>query len=93
MMLEAYPPDLRDFVIKKIAEGTFGSPDEFAVEAASLYRELDDRHRALQALVEDGTKALDDGAYTEISDAESLELFFEQIKSRGRQVLRDSAGA
>jgi hypothetical protein len=92
-MLEVYPPDLRDFVNQKIAEGAFGSPDEFAVEAAELYRELDNRHRVLRDVVAEGAKALDEGAYTEISGAESLELFFEQIRSRGRQVLRDSAGA
>ncbi len=81
-MLDSYPPDLRDFVIQKIADGSFRSADEFAVEAASLYRDLENRHQALRTEVAAGLQELDNGAYHEFHDVESLDLFFEKIKSR-----------
>ena len=83
-MLDAYPPDLRDFVIRKIADGTFHTADEFAVEAASLYRELEQRHRDLKAQVHAGLDGLESGAYIELADAESVDNFFDRIKQRGR---------
>jgi hypothetical protein len=89
-MLETYPPDLRDFVIQKIADGSFRTADEFAVQAASLYRELDNRHHDLQQQVDAGLQQLNDGKYQELADTDSLQVFFEQIKSRGRVQLGDS---
>lgn len=86
-MLEAYPPDLRDFVIQKVADGSFRSADEFAIEAASLYRDLEGRHQALRIQVEAGIDQLDKGDFHDISDPESLEAFFERIKSRGKAKL------
>ncbi len=92
-MLESYPPDLRDFVIQKIANGSFRSADEFAIEAASLYRDLESRHINLQLKVAAGIKNIDDADFHEIADAKSLQTFFEGVKSRGQRSLGDSAGA
>jgi hypothetical protein len=89
-MLEDYPPDIRDFVIQKIAEGTFRTADEFAVEAASLYRELDSRHRTFRAQVAAGIQELENGEFSEFSETDSLDAFFEQIKCRGRAALAPS---
>jgi predicted transcriptional regulator len=86
-MPEAYPPDLRDFVIQKIAEGSFRSADEFAVEAAALYRDLEERRVALRSQVQAGLDELDRGDFTEIADEVSLTSLFEQIKARGKDSL------
>jgi Arc/MetJ-type ribon-helix-helix transcriptional regulator len=83
-MLDAYPPDLRDFVIQKIADGSFRSADEFAVEAASLYRDLEERRLAIRSQVQAGLDELDRSYFTEVSDAASLNSLFERIKTCGK---------
>lgn len=90
-MLDSYPPDLRDFVIQKIADGSFRTADEFAVEAASLYRELETRQRELRVQVADGLKQLEGADYYEFESAADLDSFFGNIKSRGRDSLQSSA--
>jgi Arc/MetJ-type ribon-helix-helix transcriptional regulator len=82
-MLDAYPPDLRDFVIQKIADGSFRSADEFAVKAASLYKELEERRVELRSQVQAGLDELDRGDFTEVTDEASLDSLFERIKDRG----------
>ena len=89
-MLESYPPDLRDFVIQKVADGSFRSVDEFAIEAASLYRDLEIRHQNLRIQVEASIEDLDKGSFHDISNPESLDAFFERIKNRGKAKLSES---
>jgi Arc/MetJ-type ribon-helix-helix transcriptional regulator len=86
-MLDAYPPDLRDFVIQKIADGSFRSADEFAVEAATLYRDLEARRVALRSEVQAGIDELDRGDFTEVVDEASLNSLFDDIKARGKAAL------
>jgi len=90
-MPDAYPPDLRDFVNQKIAAGLFRSADEFAVEAASLYRELDQRHQELKQDVQEGIDQLEARDYLEIQGKEALKDFFGRIRDRGRERLKNSA--
>jgi Arc/MetJ-type ribon-helix-helix transcriptional regulator len=86
-MLDAYPPDLRDFVIQKIADGSFRSADEFAVEAAALYRDLETRHAVLRSEIQAGIDELDRGDFTEVVDEASLNSLFNNIKARGKAAL------
>jgi len=90
-MPDAYPPDLRDFVNQKVADGLFRSADEFAVEAASLYRELDQRHQELKQSVQEGIDQLETRDYVEIQGKEALDDFFNRVKDRGRERLKNSA--
>jgi Arc/MetJ-type ribon-helix-helix transcriptional regulator len=47
--MASYPPDLEEYVEQKVQSGEFRSRDDFAAEAARLYRELEERHRALKS--------------------------------------------
>jgi hypothetical protein len=86
-MLDAYPPDLREFVAQKIAAGEFKSAEEFAVQAAELYRELDRRQADLKRSVEEGLAQIESGDYIELNGDEELREFFEGVKRRGRELL------
>lgn len=86
-MLEAYPPDLQDFVKQKIAAGVFQSADEFAVEAAELYREVDRRREELNSKVTAGFKQLESGEYSDLNGDDELRQFFDAVKRRGRERL------
>ena len=55
--LGAFPPELEAYVQEKIAEGRFQSREEFALAAASAYREMDHRRAQLKADIQ---VALDD---------------------------------
>lgn len=91
-MLDHYPADIQEFVKQKIAAGSFQSVDEFAVEAASLYQELDRRHQNLRQHVQEGIKQLDEGDVVELADDDALAKYFDRIKQRGRDDLqRESA--
>jgi len=41
-------PDLEQYVQQKIASGQFASPEEFALEAMRLYRDLEKRHESIK---------------------------------------------
>jgi Arc/MetJ-type ribon-helix-helix transcriptional regulator len=47
-----YPPDLEQFVQRKIETGLFRTRDEFAVEAARLYRDVEIQREQLKADVQ-----------------------------------------
>lgn len=82
-MLDNYPADLQAFVKQKIAAGSFRSVDEFAVEAAALYQELDARHQELRKRVLAGAEQLENGDFIELSDDEELASYFDRIKRQG----------
>jgi Arc/MetJ-type ribon-helix-helix transcriptional regulator len=86
-MLDIYPPDLRDFVAQKIASGEFKSVDEFAIRAATIYRDMDRRHQELKESVHAAIADLDSGNYIELKTDEELKQFAEDIKRRGRERL------
>ena len=86
-MLDPYPPDLQEFVQQKIAAGVFRSADEFAVEAAKLYRELDIRREELNSKVAAGIEQLESGDYIDLAGDDELARFFEDVKRRGRERL------
>ncbi len=86
-MLDSYPPDLQDFVQQKIAAGVFRSADEFAVEAAKLYREIDSRREEFKSKVAAGIEQLESGDYIDLDGDDELARFFEDVKLRGRERL------
>lgn len=86
-MLDAYPPDIRDFVLQKVASGEFKSADEFAVEAARAYRDRDLRQKELKRLVDEGVADIESGNYIVLKNKEELHEFFETIKREGRERL------
>lgn len=86
-MLDAYPPDIRDFVLQKVASGEFKSADEFAIEAARVYRESDLRRQELKRLVDEGVADIESGNYIVLQNNEELHEFCEKIKREGRERL------
>jgi hypothetical protein len=90
-MLDSYPPEIQAFVQQKIAAGVFRSADEFAIEAAELYCEVDRRREELKAKVAAGMAQLETGEYIDIDGDEELEDFFEDVKRRGREKLAASS--
>jgi Arc/MetJ-type ribon-helix-helix transcriptional regulator len=86
-MLDAYPPELQEFVLSKIASGEFRSVDEFAVEAAALYRDVDRRREKLKEEVEAAIAEIDAGQSIEINDETDLREFVDGVKRRGRERL------
>lgn len=47
--MSTYPPDIEAYIEQKVASGQFRSRDEFAAEAARLYREMEVRRASLKA--------------------------------------------
>lgn len=89
-MLEAYPPDLQNFVLQKIAAGEFKSADEFAIRAATVYRDIDQRRQELKKLVDEGIADIESGNYIVLESQEDFRAFAEDIKKRGRERLREA---
>jgi Arc/MetJ-type ribon-helix-helix transcriptional regulator len=46
--MSTYPPEIENYVERKIATGQFRSREEFAEEAARVYQALDERHAKLK---------------------------------------------
>jgi putative addiction module CopG family antidote len=67
-----YPPDIESYVQQTVAKGTFRSRDEFAVEAARLYREIESRREQLKSDIQ--------AAIEEANRGESAPLDIEAIK-------------
>jgi len=81
--MAGYPPDLEEYVEQKVQSGEFRSRDEFAAEAARLYRELDERHAALKS---DVGAALDEARRGESQplDIEALkQALIDNLDERG----------
>jgi Arc/MetJ-type ribon-helix-helix transcriptional regulator len=92
-MLDSYPPDLQEFVQQKIASGVFRSADEFAMEAAALYRDMDRRREELKAKIARATEELERGEGIVHEDEQQLRAFFEGIKAEGRRRLATQSAA
>lgn len=90
-MIDAYPPDIKAFVLSKIASGEFQSADEFAVQAAKVYRDLEQRGQNLKQSVTDAIADLDAGNYIELKNEDELRQFAEDIKRRGRERLLNAS--
>ena len=86
-MLDSYPPEIQAFVQQKIAAGVFRSADEFALEAAELYYEIDRRREELKAKVAAGLAQLETGEYIDLEGEDELRDYFEDVKRRGREKL------
>jgi len=92
-MIESYPPDIQAFVQQKIASGAFRSAHEFAIEAATLYREMDRRREELKAKIAQATEELDRGEGILLEGEEQLRALAEELKVEGRRRLASQAQA
>ncbi len=54
-------PDLDRYVDAKIASGEFGSREEFFLETARVYRDLEARHADLKSLIRERIEEADQG--------------------------------
>lgn len=79
-MSETIAPENEQFINQAIAEGTYTDRAEVVNAALTLLRS----RAELLAKIDEGTRQLQNGEYTEYDD-ESLKAHFEDIKARGRQ--------
>ncbi len=86
-MLDSYPPNIQAFVDQKIASGVFRSVDDFSIEAAELYLEMDRRREALKAKLANATAELDRGEGIVLEGLEEIGEFFTGIRTEGRRRL------
>ena len=59
--MSSYPPDLAQYIQTKVSSGEFRSQDEFAIEAARLYRDLENRPARLKSDVQAAIDEADRG--------------------------------
>ena len=77
-------PDLEQYVQGKVMSGQFASPEEFALEAMRLYRDLERRHEVLKGDVQAAiTQSRTDRS--DSLDMESLKReLMDELDERGR---------
>lgn len=68
-----YPPDLESYIQAKVSSGEFRSREDFVVEAAKLYRDIEQHRRELKSDIA--------AALVESSRGESAPLDIEAIKA------------
>jgi|GraSoiStandDraft_4_1057263.scaffolds.fasta_scaffold162793_4 Arc/MetJ-type ribon-helix-helix transcriptional regulator len=82
--MASYPPDLELYVQATVASGKFRTRDEFAIEAARLYREIETRHQQLKTDVQAAIDEADRGE-SEVLDIDSIKQeLVDELDSRGR---------
>ena len=69
--MATFPPDLEAYVQQKVASGQFNSPDELAIEAVRIYRDLEARRSQLKSDVQAAIDEADRGL-SEPMDFEAL---------------------
>ena len=60
-MMSNSTSDLDSYVDGKISSGEFGSREEFFLETARIYRELEVRHADLKSIIQDRIEEADRG--------------------------------
>lgn len=71
-MLDSYPPQLQTFIQQKIASGAFHSVEEFALEAAELYIEVDRRREELKSKIAAAIARVESGESLDIEAGDEL---------------------
>lgn len=84
-MPDSYPPNIQAFVDQKIASGVFSSVDDFSIEAAELYLEMDRRREALKAKLANASAELERGEGIVLESPEGIGDFFAEIRAEGRR--------
>jgi antitoxin ParD1/3/4 len=86
------PPELEQFISRKIESGQYLCESEVILEGLRLLRDRDELDRirleALRKEIAIGIEQIERGEYTEYDEV-SLKEMFEQIKARGRQRLAE----
>ena len=82
--MSSLSPDLEQYVQQKVASGQFGSPEEFALEAMRLYRDLEARHESLKHDVQAALEPSEKGR-SEPLDVDSIKKeLADELDERGR---------
>ncbi|NQU26177.1 MAG: hypothetical protein HQ567_33235 [Candidatus Nealsonbacteria bacterium] len=79
-MSSGLSPDNEQFIQQAVELGTFHSREEALDQAVELLR----KRAALLRHIDEGTRQLREGEYTDYDD-EGLKEFFEEVKVQGRQ--------
>ncbi len=82
--MSSLSPDLEQYVQQKVASGQFASPEEFALEAMRLYRDLEARHESLKRDVQAALEQSGEGR-SEPLDVDSIKKeLTDELDERGR---------
>ncbi len=77
-------PGLEQYVQQKVASGQFASPEEFALEAMRLYRDLEGRHESLGGDVQAALDESEEGK-SEPLDMDSIKKeLTDELDEQGR---------
>ena len=79
-MIEAFPPDVRQFVRQEIADGRYQSQEELVAAVVRLLRDSDLRLRQLREELKTRLGQLDQGDCVELDDDEALGAFFDGVE-------------
>jgi Arc/MetJ-type ribon-helix-helix transcriptional regulator len=83
--MATYPPDLEQYVQATVSSGKFRTRDEFAVEAARLYREIEVRHQQLRADVQAAIDEAERGQSEPLDMAAIKQELAEEVDPQGRR--------
>lgn len=77
-------PGLEQYVQQKVASGQFASPEEFALEAMRLYRDLESRHESLRGDIQAALDESEEGK-SEPLDMDSIKKeLADELDEQGR---------
>ena len=79
-----YPPDLEQFVAEQVATGMFRDREEFAVEAARLYQEMEARRAQLKADIQIAIDEADRGLVAPLDIEEIQAELIAELDENGR---------
>src|SRR5437660_2840589 len=86
------PPELKQFVSRKVESGQYPCESEVILEGLRLLRERDELDRirleALRKEIAIGIEQIERGEYTEYDEV-SLKRLIEQVQARGRHKLAE----
>ncbi len=79
------PHDLQDLVNEELATGRYASSEDVLKAAVHLLREQDRCFEEFRVEVHSRIKSLENGDAIMLEDESALGVFFDDIRSRGRQ--------
>ncbi len=83
-MTNNLPPDLAAFVAEQVASGKYASIDDAILDAVRKCQDSERRAAELRRMLQDAIDELDRGEGIVCESDADLDLFFEDIKQRGR---------
>lgn len=87
MNFDPVPAELQDLVAAELKDGRYQSPTDALIAGMRLLREQREKEAWLRREIQIGLDQLERGEYRDFDD-QSLAVFFEELKQRGRERLK-----